>query len=137
MSLACIYCNFMHSYFLMYTVICIWCFISNTFITKPGWNWNQANAKQHPEIELLLFENYSHSSSRYHPKIIEQILKNKQKNKCVCFHEIIRLIILKMEMKMKNKSHRYDINRPRPRYGHKYSKYRKCLSIMMLFCIKQ
>ena len=24
---------------------------------------NQANAKQHPEAELLLLENYSHSSS--------------------------------------------------------------------------
>ena len=24
---------------------------------------NQANAKQHPEAELLLFENYSHPSS--------------------------------------------------------------------------
>ena len=24
---------------------------------------NQANAKQHPEAELLLFENYSHSLS--------------------------------------------------------------------------
>ena len=24
---------------------------------------NQANAKQHPQAELLLFENYSHSSS--------------------------------------------------------------------------
>ena len=23
---------------------------------------------------------------------------------------------------MKNTSHRYDINRPRPRHGHKYSK---------------
>ena len=30
---------------------------------------------QHPEAELLLFESYSHSSSRYHPKIIEYILK--------------------------------------------------------------
>ena len=32
----------------------------------PGWNWqkNQANAKQNPEAELLLFENYSHSSSK-------------------------------------------------------------------------
>ena len=31
----------------------------------PGWNWlkNQANAKQDPKTELLLFENYSHSSS--------------------------------------------------------------------------
>ena len=28
-----------------------------------GWNWdkNQANAKQHPEAEHFLFENYSHS----------------------------------------------------------------------------
>ena len=33
------------------------------------------NAMQHPEAELLLFESYSHSSSRYHPKIIEYILK--------------------------------------------------------------
>ena len=26
-------------------------------------------------------------------------------------------------MKMKNRSHRYDISRPRNRYEHKYSKY--------------
>ena len=62
----------------------------------------------------------------YHPKIIGHILKNKQKNKCVCFYEIMRLIIMKMEMKLKNRSHRYAINRPRSRHGHKYSKYRKC-----------
>ena len=43
---------------------------------------------------------------------------------------------MKMEMKMKNRSPRHDINRPRSRYGHKYSKYKKCLS-MMLICIKQ
>ena len=49
----------------------------------------------------------------YHPKVIEHILKNKQKNKCVCIHEIIRLTI----MKMKNRSHRYDVNRPNPRYS--------------------
>ena len=24
---------------------------------------------------------------------------------------------------MKNRSHKYDINRPRPRYGHKYTKF--------------
>ena len=31
----------------------------------PGLNWqkNQANAKQHPEVEVLPFEKYSHSSS--------------------------------------------------------------------------
>ena len=31
------------------------------------------------------------------------------------FHEIIRLIIMKIKMKMKKRSHRYDINRPRSR----------------------
>ena len=44
---------------------------------------------------------------------------------------------MKMKMNMKNRSHRYDINRPRFRLGHKYSKYRKCLSMMMLTLIKQ
>ena len=29
-----------------------------------------------------------------------------------------------MKMKMKNRSLRYDINRPRSRHGHKYSKYK-------------
>ena len=40
-------------------------FISNTFISNAGLKLpkNQANAKQQPEAELLLFENYSHSSS--------------------------------------------------------------------------
>ena len=42
------------------------------------------------------------------------------------------LIILKMKMKMKNRSHRYEINRAKSRHGHKYSKYKKCLSRMML-----
>ena len=42
-----------------------------------------------------------------------------------------------MRLKMKNRLHRYDINRPRLRHGHKYSEYKMCLSIMMLICIKQ
>ena len=32
---------------------------------------------------------------------------------------------------------RYNKNRPRSRHGHKYSKYKKFLCIMMLVCIKQ
>ena len=32
---------------------------------------------------------------------------------------------------------RRDINRPRPRYGQKNSKYKMCLGIMMVICIKQ
>ena len=31
-----------------------------------------------------------------------------------------------------NRSHRYDINRPRSRSGYKYNKYKKCLGMMML-----
>ena len=37
-------------------------------------------------------------------------------------------------MKMKNSSHRHDINRPTPGYGQKY---REHLRMMMLICIKQ
>ena len=44
---------------------------------------------------------------------------------------------MKMRLKMKNRSRRYDINRPRRRHGHKYTKYKMCLDIMMVICIKQ
>ena len=37
-----------------------------------------------------------------------------------------------MKMEMKKKSHKYGINRPRSRHEHKYSKYKKCISMMML-----
>ena len=37
-------------------------------------------------------------------------------------HENIQLIIMKMKIKMKNRSHKYDINRPVSRHGHNYSK---------------
>ena len=36
-----------------------------------------------------------------------------------------------------NRSHRYDINGPRSRPGHKYNKYIKRLGMMMLKYIKQ
>ena len=42
-----------------------------------------------------------------------------------------------MKMKIKNKSHRYEINRSRSRHGYKYSKYKKCLSMMKLIYSKQ
>ena len=35
--------------------------------------------------------------------------ENGQKNKCVWIHEIIALKIMKMKMKMENKSHRSDM----------------------------
>ena len=34
---------------------------------------------------------------------------------------------MKMKMKMKNRPNRYGINKPWSRYGHKYSRYLKCL----------
>ena len=39
---------------------------------------------------------------------------------------------MKMRLKMKNRSQRYKVNRPRPRYEQKYTKYELCLSIMMV-----
>ena len=36
---------------------------------------------------------------------------------------------------MQNRSHRYDINRPRTKHGHKYTKYKMCLGIMVVICI--
>ena len=38
---------------------------------------------------------------------------------------------------MKNRLHRYDINRPRPKHGHKCAKYKMYRGIMMVICIKQ
>ena len=55
----------------------------------------------------------------------------------VCIHEITYLIIMKMKMNTENRSHRYDIKRLTPRHGHRYSRYEKCLSMMMLLCIKR
>ena len=39
---------------------------------------------------------------------------------------------MKIRLNKKNRSHRYDINRPRQRQGHKYTKYKKCLGIIMI-----
>ena len=88
---------------------------------------NQAKAEKKPEAEILLFENSSHTSSRHHPKIIGHVLKTKQKNMYVCIHEITRLIIMKMKIKMKNRSQRYDINRLRSTCDTNISKYKQHL----------
>ena len=37
-----------------------------------------------------------------------------------------------MKMKMKNRSHRYDINRRKPRHGQKYIKHKEWVSMMIL-----
>ena len=94
--------------------------MSNTFISNARLKLakNQAEAEQDPEADLLLLENYSHLHTCYHPKIIVHILKNEKKNKYIYINEIIRLILINMNIKMKNRSHRYEINRPRSRHGH-------------------
>ena len=51
--------------------------------------------------------------------IIGDILKNAQK------------------ASKKNRLSRYDVNRTRRRHDHKYTKYKICLDIMMVICIKQ
>ena len=56
-----------------------------------------------------------------------------KKQKCL-FFEIISLTIIKMRVKMKNRSHRYDINRTRSRHDYKYTKYKMYLSMMMIMC---
>ena len=63
-SANCLYCVNLHCHSHI--------FISNTFISNVRLTLakNQANVKQHPEDEFLLFENYSHFSSCYHPKIM-------------------------------------------------------------------
>ena len=44
---------------------------------------------------------------------------------------------MKIKMKMKKMPHRHEINSPKARHEHKYSKCKKCLSMMMLICIKK
>ena len=44
---------------------------------------------------------------------------------------------MKITLKMKNRSQRYDIKRPRPRYGRRYNKYKMCPNVIMAICIKQ
>ena len=52
-------------------------------------------------------------------------------------NEIIWLIIMEMRMKMKKRSHKYNINRTWPEHGYEYTKYKICLSVMMVMSNKQ
>ena len=104
-------------------------------IGKKKW----AKAKQHPKVELLLLENYFLSSSKLsseNNRAYSKECAKKQVCLFVCFNEIVWLIIMKV--KNKNRSHKCDINRPTSRHGLTYNnKHKKCLSMMMLLCIKQ
>ena len=100
-------------------------------LVTPDWNWQKVKQllSNNPTLKFCYLKIVHILHQCYHPKVIGHILKNKQKNKCVCIHHIIRLII----MKMKNGSHRCSINRPKPIY----STYKKSLMMLLLICIKQ
>ena len=93
--------------------------ISNTFLSHAKLKLanNQVNVSNTLRPKLCCLKIIHILHLRYHPKILGHILKNKQKNKFVYIHEITRLIIMKMEMKLENRSHRYVINRPTSRHG--------------------
>ena len=113
--------------------------ISNTFISSAGQKVaKKANVKENLQVEFFLFENYSHFSSTLLLKIIGHILKKKQVNKWVCFHDIMRLIIVKIDMRMKNRSRRCDkIDLDLDMDISLVYINQKCLSKMMPICIKQ
>ena len=95
--------------------------------------YKQRQAKQHPEAKLLLFEIVNILHPRYYPTKYIYILKSKLRNMYVCIHGITQLTILKM--KMKNRLHRYNINRPMSRHWHKYSKCKKGYSMKMFYVL--
>ena len=76
-----------------------------TKTTAADWNWQKINQMLSNTLRLnFCYLKIIYTIHPYcHPKIIVHILilKNKQKNRCVCIQKIIRLVI-KMEMKMKN-----------------------------------
>ena len=108
-------------------------FISNTFVSntrlKLAKHW--AKAKQHAEAELLLLKNYVFSSSTLSSKDNMRYSKKCAKNIHVYLNEDV-LMAKKIWLKMKNRLRWYDINRLRRWHGHKYSKYKICLDIMIV-----
>ena len=101
-------------------------FISNTFTSNA--RLKLAKIKQMLSNTLRLNFYYLKIvhilHPRYYPKIIGHILKNKQKNNCVCIYTINH-----------NENEKKDHNKYN--IGCNYSKYKKCLSMMMLKSIKQ
>ena len=83
---------------------------------------NQAKAKQHPEAELLLFENYSLLSSKLSSKNSRRYSKKYTKTSASVLMRL--LMTMKMRLKMKNRSLIYSINGPRSIHGLKYTKYK-------------
>ena len=98
---------------------------------------NLAKAKHHPEAELLIFEDYFFSLSTVSCKNDRRYSKKCTKNEYVSLNEVTWLMPMRMRLKMKNRWYSYDSIGPRARHGQKYTKYKMCLSIMMVVCNKQ
>ena len=116
-------------------------FIRNTFVSntrlKLAKKNNWAKAKQNAEAELLLLKYYVVSSSTLSSKDNRRYSKKCAKNIYVFLNEDIWLIAKKMRLKMKNRSSRYDKNRPRCWHGHKYTKYKRSLDMIIVTSIRQ
>ena len=84
--------------------------------------------------ELSLFLNYSFSSSTLSFKNNRRFSKKCAKKKVSLFYKINGT---ENEAKIKHRSRRHNINRIKPRHGSKYTKYKMCLSIMIVIYIKQ
>ena len=82
---------------------------------------NQAIAKKHYEAELLLFENHSLSSSMLQSKNDRAYCQKYAKKQMGLLNEIIWFDQYKNLNNLKNRSHRYDINRSRARHGYRYT----------------
>ena len=50
-------------------------------------------------------------------------LKKYLKNKFLSLNEVLRLIVMKMRLKMKNRSHKFYLKKPMPWHGQKHTKY--------------
>ena len=74
----------------------------HSFFDKPHFN------KQQLELTKIK-QNIQFFDSCFNPKLIFDILRNVQKQKCL-FYEIMWIIIMKMRLKMRHGSHGYDIS---------------------------
>ena len=110
---------------------------SISFISNARLNWQKIKQMLSNTLRLNYWQIIGILHPCYHLIITGYILKNNRKNKYVCIHEIMQLIILRMKTKMKIDIRKYGINRPRCRCEHKCSKCMKRYSMMMLICIKQ
>ena len=54
----------------------------------------------------------------------------------VFIFEIMQLIMMKMKVEMKHRSHRCNIKRSKSRHKRRYSKYKKRLNMMTILCMK-